>query len=138
MAENLLNVPIGFQSICKQKWCNEDIMIHYNNNNNAYCGAVNAKKIKTIEHNIIYISTLLCTWKPHSYSYVDMFICIYSVRGAIDQLSTNTFRYSTCCAANVCTFVYTFIGAPIVPLEDHCKDLSTFLLNPQKRFEHLK
>ena len=47
-----------------------------------------------------------------------MFICIYSVQGEIDQISTNTSRYSTCCAANVYIFVYIFIGAPIVPLTE--------------------
>ena len=45
-----------------------------------------------------------------------MFIYIYSVRGEIDQISTNTFRYSTCCAANIYIFVYIFIEAPLVPL----------------------
>ena len=29
---------------------------------------------------------------------------------------TNTFRYTTYCAANVYMFVYILIGAPIVPL----------------------
>ena len=32
-------------------------------------------------------------------------------------MSTNTFRYTTCCAANVYIFVYILIGAPIVPLK---------------------
>ena len=41
---------------------------------------------------------------------------MYSVRGEIDQISTNTSRYSTCCAANVYIFVYIFIGAHLVPL----------------------
>ena len=39
-----------------------------------------------------------------------------TVRGEIDQISTNTFQYSTCCTANVYIFVYIFIEAPIVPL----------------------
>ena len=30
-------------------------MIHYNNDNNAYCSAVNAKKIETREHNTVFI-----------------------------------------------------------------------------------
>ena len=34
----------------------------------------------------------------------------------IDQISINTFRYTTCCAANGCMFVYILIGAPITPL----------------------
>ena len=38
------------------------------------------------------------------------------VRGEIDQISTNTLRYTTCCAASVYMFVYILIGAPIVPL----------------------
>ena len=33
----------------------------------------------------------------------------------LDQISTNTFRYINCCAANVYMFVYILIGAPIVP-----------------------
>ena len=37
--------------------------------------------------------------------------------GEIDDISTNTSKYTTCCAANVYIFIYTiFIGAPIVPL----------------------
>ena len=44
-------------------------------------------------------------------------MCIYSVMGEIDQISTNTFRYTTCCAANVYMFVYILIGAHIVPLK---------------------
>ena len=51
-----------------------------------------------------------------SYSHLEIFICIYSVRGEIDQISTNTFRYTICCAANVYMFVYILIGAHIVPL----------------------
>ena len=36
--------------------------------------------------------------------------------GERDQISTNTSRYTTCCAANLYSFVYKFIWAPIVPL----------------------
>ena len=36
--------------------------------------------------------------------------------GEIDQISTNTFRYTMCSAPNVYMFVYTLIGAQIVPL----------------------
>ena len=32
------------------------------------------------------------------------------------QISTNTFRYTMCSAPNVYMFVYTLIGAQIVPL----------------------
>ena len=35
--------------------------------------------------------------------------------GENDQMSTDTFRYSTCCAANV----YIFIGAPILLLSSY-------------------
>ena len=47
----------------------------------------------------------------------EIFICIYIVRGGIDQISTNAPRYSTCCAADVYISVYIFIGAHIVPLK---------------------
>ena len=36
--------------------------------------------------------------------------------GEIDQISTNTLRYTMCSAPNVYMFVYTLIGAHIVPL----------------------
>ena len=94
----------------------KDIMIHYNNHNNAYCWAVNAQTFETIDQNTVYTSTLLCTRKPYTYSYFEIFICIYNVRGEIDQMLTNTSKYSICCAANVYIFVYIFIGTPIVPL----------------------
>ena len=57
------------------------------------------------------LCTLLYTRNPFSYSHFEIFICMYSVRGEIDQISTNTSRNSTCCAANVYMFVYIFIGA---------------------------
>ena len=41
---------------------------------------------------------------------------MYIVRGEIDQISTNTSRYTICCAANVCISVYTLIGARVAPL----------------------
>ena len=64
------------------------------------------------------ITTLLCTRKPYiySYMYIEIFICIYRVRGEIDQISTNTSKYNTCLAANVYIFNYIFTGAPMVPL----------------------
>ena len=40
------------------------------------------------------------------------------MRGEIDQISTNTFRYIMCCAPNVYMFVYILIGAHIVPLKE--------------------
>ena len=76
-------------------------MIYYNNENNAYCRTVNVQKFETIEHNTMRISTLLYTRNPYSYSHFEIFICIYSVRGENSQISTNTPRYTTCCAANV-------------------------------------
>ena len=92
-------------------------MIHYNSDNNAYCSAVNAQNFETREHtNTVQISTFLHTRNLYSYSHLEIFICIYSVRGEIDQISTNTFRYTICCAANVYMFIYILIGAPIVPL----------------------
>ena len=61
-------------------------MIHYNNDNNAYCSAVNAQKFETREHNTVEISTFVCTRNLYSYSYLEIFICIYSVRGEIDHI----------------------------------------------------
>ena len=91
-------------------------MIYYSNNN-AYYRAVNAQTFETIEHNPVRIRTLLQTRNPYSYSHFEIFICIYSVWGEIDQMSTNTFRYTTCCAANVYIFVYILIGTLIAPLK---------------------
>ena len=91
-------------------------MTHYNNDNNEYCWAVNAKTFETMQHNTVSISALLYTRNPYSYSHFEIFICIYSARGEIHQISTNTYRYTTCCAANVYMFTYVFIGTSIVPL----------------------
>ena len=81
-------------------------MIRYNNDNNAHCSAVNAQKFEIREHNNVKISTFLQTRNLHSYSHLEIFICIYNVSGEIDQISTNTSRYTTCCAANVYMFVW--------------------------------
>ena len=97
-------------------WCDEDVMIHYNSDSNAYCWAVNAQTLETIKHNTAWISTLVYTRNLYSYSHFEIFICIYSVRGEIDQMSTDTCRCSTCCPANVYIVVHILIGAPIVPL----------------------
>ena len=35
----------ALQSSMLGAWCDEDVMIHYNKDNNAYCWAVNAKNI---------------------------------------------------------------------------------------------
>ena len=59
-------------------------MIHHNNDNNAYCSAVNAQNRETRENNTIYISTFVYTRKVYSYSHLEIFICIYSVRGEIN------------------------------------------------------
>ena len=91
-------------------------MIHYNNDNNAYCSAVNAKNFETREHNTVSTSTFLHRRSLYTYSHLKICICIYSVRGEIDQISTETFRYTICYAPNVYIFVYILIGAPIVPL----------------------
>ena len=97
-------------------WCDEYIMIHYNRNTNAYCRAVNAETFKTIEHNPVWISILLYTRNPYSYSHFEIVICIYSVWGAIDQMSTNTSSYTICSAPNVYIFVYILIETRIAPL----------------------
>ena len=54
-------------------------MIHYNNDNNAYCSAVDAQNFETREHD-----TFLHTRNLYSYSHLEIFIYIYSVRGEID------------------------------------------------------
>ena len=77
-------------------WCDEYVMIHYNSNNNAYCRAVNAETFQTIEHNPVWISILLYTRNPYSYSHFEIVVCIYSVRGDIDQMSTNAPSYTIC------------------------------------------
>ena len=62
---------------------------------------------------------LVHTYAQETYycdSLLEIFICIYSVRGEIDQISTNTFIYTMCSAPNVYMFVYILIIAPIVPL----------------------
>ena len=93
-------------------------MIHYTNDNNAYMFSSKCSKFETREHNTVQISAFLCTRNLYSYSHLEILICIYSVRGELDKISTNTFKYTTCCAANVCIcmFVYILIGSPIVPL----------------------
>ena len=47
-----------------------------------------------------------------SYMYFEIFICIYSVMGEIDQISTNTSKYSTCCAA-MFTSLITYLLEPL-------------------------
>ena len=91
-------------------------MIHYNNNNNTYCSAVNAQSFDRRESKYIIVSTFLYTRNLYSYSHIEIFICFYSFSGEIDQKSANTFRYTMCCAPNVYMFVYILIGARIVPL----------------------
>ena len=97
-------------------WCDEYVMIHYNRNNNAYCRAVNAETFQTIEHNPVWISILLYTRNPYSYSHFEIVICIYSVRGDIDQMSTNTCGYTICSAPNVYIFAYILIETCIALL----------------------
>ena len=97
-------------------WWDEDVMIHYDKNNNAYCWAVYAETFEPIEHNTAQISTLLYTRNLYSYSQFEIFFCIHSVRGEIDQMSTNSSRCSTCCTANVYIFVYLLIGTPTISL----------------------
>ena len=84
-------------------------MIHYNNDNNAYCSAVNAQNFKIREHNIVQISTFLHTRNLYSYSHLEIFICIYSVRGEFDQMSADPSSYTICSAPSVYMFVYILI-----------------------------
>ena len=97
-------------------WCDEHVMIHYNSNNNAYCRAVNAETFQTMDHNLVWIRILLYSRNPYSYSHFEIVICIYSVRGDIDQMSTNTSIYTMCSAPNIYIFVYILIETPIAPL----------------------
>ena len=89
-------------------------MIHYTNDNNAYCSAAYAQTSET--KDTVSTGIFLYTRNPYSYSHLEIFICIYSVRGEIDQISANTFRYTMWGAPNVYMFVYILIGAPNVPL----------------------
>ena len=91
-------------------------MIHYTNDNNAYCSAVNAQNFEAREHNIVQISTFLHTRNLYSYSYLEIFKCIYSVRGEFDQMSADTSSYTICSAPNVYMFVYILIETCIAPL----------------------
>ena len=59
---------------------------------------------------------LLYTRNPYSYSHFEIVICIYSVRGDIDQMSTNTYSYTICSAPFVYIFVYILIETRIAPL----------------------
>ena len=97
-------------------------MIHYNTDNNAYCSAVNAQKFETREHKYSINKYILKHKKATFLFTFRLFICIYSVRGEIDQMSTNTFRYTICCTANVYIFVYILIEDHIVPLRDFCSN----------------
>ena len=110
------NPDVPFKSPILEVWCDEDVMIHHNNDNNAHCSAVNAQNRETRDINTIWISTFVYTRKVYSYSHLEIFICIDSVRGEINQISTNTYRYTMCSAPNVYMFVYTLSGAHIVPL----------------------
>ena len=56
-------------------------MMHYNNDNNAYCSAVNAQNFETREPNTVKISTFLYIRNLYFYSHLEIFICIYSVEG---------------------------------------------------------
>ena len=101
-------------------------MIHYNSNNNAYCRAVNAETFQTIEHNPVWISILLYTRNQYSYSHFEIVIWIYSVRGDIDQMSTNTCSYTICSAPNVYIFVYILIETRVAPLTKECYNWDLF------------
>ena len=57
---------------------------------------------------------------------------MYSVRGEIDQISTNTFRYTTCCAANVYMLVYILITALFI-VQLLCREEGQLLQNTVKK-----
>ena len=82
-----------------------------------YCRAVNAETFQTIEHTPVSISILLYARNPYSYSHFEIVICIYSVRGDIDQMSTNTSSYTICSAPNVYIFAYILMETRIAPLK---------------------
>ena len=67
-------------------------------------------------HHVCFISILLYTRNPYSYSHFEIVIWIYSVRGDIDQMSTNTSSYTICSAPIVYMFVYILIETRIAPL----------------------
>ena len=98
---SLISEDFTLESSILGVWCVEDVMIHYNNDNNAYCSAVNAKKFETRKHNAVWISTFLQTTNLYSYSHLQIFIWLYSVRGEIYRISTNTLIYTMCCALKV-------------------------------------
>ena len=97
-------------------WCDEYVIIHCNSNNNAHCRTVNAETFQTIVYNPVWISILLYTRNPYSYSHFEIFVCIYSVRGDIDQMSTNTPSYTICRPPITYIFVNILIGTRIAPL----------------------
>ena len=97
-------------------WCDEYVIIHYNSKLNAYCRAVNAETFQTIKHNPVWISILLYTRNPYSYLHFEIVVCIYSVRGAIDEMPTNTPSYTICSAPIVYIFVYILIETRIAAL----------------------
>ena len=101
-----------FREVC----CDEDVIIRYNNVDNAHCWAGNGQYFETIQHNTTLLSTLLHTRSHILMFSFDIFIYIYNVRGKIDQISTTTSIYNTCCAANAYIFVYICNGDLLVPL----------------------
>ena len=59
-----------------------------------HCSAINAQNFQTREHKYSMNNYILKHKKPFSYSHSEIIICIYSVRGEIDQISTNPSRYT--------------------------------------------
>ena len=62
------------------------------------------------------MSILLYTRNPYSCSHFEIVICIYSVMGDIDHMSTNTCSYTICSAPNGYIFVYILFETRIAPL----------------------
>ena len=83
-------------------------MIHYNNDNNAYCSAVNAQNFETTEHNTVQIGIFLHTRNLYSYLHLEIFIFIYSVRGEIDQKYQQKHSDTQSAAHQMFTCLFTY------------------------------
>ena len=73
--------------------------------------------LKRFRQNSIIQYALFCTRNAYFYSHFEIVICIYSVMGDIDQMSTNTSSYTICSAPNVYIFVYILIETLIAPFK---------------------
>ena len=95
--DSLILEDLTLEVIFQRVWCDEYVMIHYNNDNNAYCRAVSAQKFETVEHNTVWISTLLLTLLAiaiHSYTQeTHILIHILKYSSAIIVLGVRLTKY---------------------------------------------